>query len=92
MSKRKNFYYVLVITSNGPVFVTGIQPKHYAEYNKTEKPMEFGSRDYADDVSQGLTCNFILAYTVVSKYEIKYQPYRYEDGGFEWNENKKEEE
>lgn len=84
MSKRKNFYYVLVITNEGPKFVTGIPERNTAEYNKLEKPMLFTSRDFADNVSLGLTLNFNLAYTIVSTYEIEHQPYLYGEGDFKW--------
>ena len=93
MSKRKNFYYVLVLTNEGPTFVTGIPERNYAEYNKLEKPMVFDTKSFADDVSIGLSCNFITAYTITLPYELSGQPYRYEEGKFEWKwdkENKEE--
>ena len=90
MAKRKNYYYVLVMTSEGPKFVTGIPERNMAEYDKLEKPMLFSSRDFADNVSMGLTMNFNLAYTIVSKYEIEHQPHYYNLGHFEWVENKEE--
>lgn len=88
MAKRKNFYYVLVMTDEGPVFVTDILPNKWASYEKTEKPMEFGSKEYANDVALGLTLNFNLAYMVVTPYEIEGQPYLYSDGKLVWKSNK----
>jgi len=90
MATRKNYYYVLVITDEGPKFVTSIPERNMAEYNMLEKPMTFSSKEFADDVSMGLTVNFNLAYTIVSKYEIEHQPCYYERGHFEWVNNKEE--
>ena len=89
MATRKNYYYVLVLTDEGPKFVTSIPERNYAKYDKLEAPMLFTSRDFADDVSMGLTCNFIPAFTVVSKYEITSQSYHYEFGHFKWVNDEK---
>ena len=88
MSKRKNFYYVLVLTNEGPTFVTGIAERNYAKYNKLEKPMLFETKSFADEVSIGLTCNLITAYTITTPYELTSQPYLYNEGKFEWKRNK----
>lgn len=90
MATRKNYYYVLVLTSEGPKFVTSIPERNMAEYDMLKEPMLFSSREFADDVSTGLTMNFITAYTIVSKYEISHQPYHYEFGTFEWVNKKSE--
>lgn len=90
MANKKNYYYVLVIQNYGPVFVTGVQPKHVAEWDRLEKPMEM-SREYARDMAIGLTWNGYLAYVVCQPYELDNQPYRYKDGKLEFKENDKEE-
>ena len=93
MAKKKNHYYVLVLTTEGPKFVTKVNNfTHYAEYNELEKPKEFDTKSYADDVSFGLTVNFITAYTITTPYEITSQPYRYDSGKFNWVWNKNKEE
>ena len=87
MAKKQNYYYVLVMTNDGPVFVTGIPQRNWANYNKNEKPMQFSSKEMAQEVAFGLSCNMQLAYAVCQSFEIDYQPYRYADGHFEWVEN-----
>ena len=90
MANKKNYYYyVLVIQNYGPVFVTGVQPKHVAEWDRLKKPMEM-SREYARDMAIGLTWNGYLAYVVCQPYELNCQPYRYEDGKLEFKGNDKE--
>lgn len=89
MASRKNFYYVLVMTDEGPVFVTSIPKRNWANYDKNETPKEFGSKSYATEVANGLTLNFNLAYMVCSSYPIENQPYHYEDGGFKWKFKRK---
>lgn len=93
MAKKKNHYYVLVFTNEGPKFVTKVNNvTHYAEYNELEKPKDFDSKAYADEVSLGLSLNFITAYTITVPYEMECQPYKYESGSFKWvwNENKED--
>ena len=84
MAKKQNYWYVLVMTDDGPVFVTGIPQRNWANYNKDEKPMEFVSKETARDVALGLNLNMQLAYAVCQPFEIVNQPYRYDDGHFEW--------
>ena len=89
MANKKNYYYVLVMTNHGPVFVTGIPERRTAQWDKLEKPMEF-SRDYARDVTIGLCVNGHMAYTVCQPYELNNQPYRYELGELEFKEKEEE--
>ena len=92
MANKKNHYYVLVMTNYGPVFVTKVNNANKtAEWNKLEKPKEF-EKFWAEDLTLGLNLNFHMAFTICSKFEIDYQPYRYEAGEFEWKENEKESE
>ena len=74
----KTLHYVLVITDNGPIFVTGVGEHKTAYWNKDEKPKDFSSR-YADDMAFGLTLNGYLAYHVVNHFELDQQPYNYEE-------------
>ena len=86
MAKKQNYYYVLVMTNNGPVFVTKVNNANKtAEWNKLEKPKEF-TKFWAEDLTLGLNLNFNMAFTVCSKFEIDYQPYYYNKGQFEWKE------
>ena len=92
MAKKQNWYYVLVMTDDGPVFVTSIEyATKYAHWNKDEKPMEL-DKSRAEDLTLGLNLNFHTAYMVCSKFELDTQPYRYSDYHIEWKENEKEDE
>lgn len=85
MAKKQNFYYVLVFTNDGPVFVTSIdRASKTAHWNKNEAPLELGKYG-AEDLTLGLNLNFIFAVTVVSKVELETQPYLYSKGQFEWH-------
>ena len=77
-SKKKNHYYVLVISNNGPVFVTKVNNANKtAEWNCMEKPMEF-NKYWAEDLVLGLNLNFHKAFLVSHPIEIDCQPYNYE--------------
>lgn len=81
---KKNHYYVLVLSDNGAVFVTATKPKFVAEHDMLKPPMEFASKEIADDVSMGLTLNLRPAYTVAVPYRIEAQPFLYSRGEFVW--------
>lgn len=87
MAQKKNWYYVLVMSDEGPVFVTSIEygPK-VAHWDKMEKPMEL-DKSRAEDLCLGLNLNFHTAFTVCSKFELDQQPYRYKDYHIEWKKN-----
>ncbi len=88
--KKKNFWYVIVMTGGGPVFVTKINHSDKtAEWHKDEKPLEM-SEYRAKDLAMGLMCNMTLAYPVCGQIEINYQPYLYSNGQFKWESNEKE--
>lgn len=92
MAQKKNWYYVLVMSDNGPVFVTSIEyATKYAHWDKLEKPLAL-DKSRAEDLTLGLNLNFHAAFTVCSKFELETQPYRYSDWHIEWKENEKEEE
>lgn len=86
MARKQNFYYVMVMTDNGPTFVTSVsRSDRTAFWNKEEKPLELG-RYGAEDLCIGLNLNGNLAYTICSKYELEEQPYLYNRGEFEWQD------
>lgn len=91
-NKKKNYWYVLVMTDNGPVFVTSVEySSKTAHWNKLEKPLEM-DMNRAKDLTFGLNLNFHAAFAVCQPFEIDRQPYKYDRGQFEWKENEKEEE
>ena len=91
MAKKKNYWYIMVITDNGPVFVTGVNYQNRtAEWNRLEAPKDFPMQT-AEDLCMGLNLNFHVAFLVKSKFELDYQPYAYSKGKMVW-ENKKQEE
>ena len=84
MAKKKNFWYVLVLTETGPTFVTKINYSNKtAEWNKDESPIEFNERA-AKDLALGLCANLNMAYAVCSAFKLDSQPYHYEMGKFIW--------
>lgn len=87
MSKKKNYWYILVMANDGPAFVTKVDfGDKSAEWQKTEKPEEL-TEAWAKDTALGLNWNGYLAYPVCSQVEIDRQPYRYSDGHFKWEFN-----
>ena len=91
-NKKKNYWYVLVMTDNGPVFVTSVEySSKTAHWNKLEKPLEMDMSS-AKDLCFGLTLNFHMSFAVCLPYDLDTQPYRYNMGQFEWKENEEKEE
>lgn len=85
---RKCYYYVLVFTGDGPVFVTDIATgKNEAEWDKEKKPMAMGENE-AHDIAVGLCVNGYIAVLVKNDWTIDVQPYMYKKGVFEWKFNK----
>ena len=89
----KNYYYVLVFTAHGAVYVTSYRtyPHKEAEWKDTGKPLEM-TREDAKYMAVGLTLNGSMATVVCSPYEVEQQPYCYDKGGFVWKWNEDEEE
>ncbi len=81
MANQKNYWYVIVLTNYGPVFVTGIPEYHTAKWDKAETPREF-TKSYAQDLALGLCVNGYIAYAVCQPFKITHQPYRYDLGEF----------
>ena len=75
---KKYYYYVLVFTNSGPVYVTSIDRNNkYAHWDKDKEPLELGS-SYAEDLALGLNLNFNHSVVIKSTRKIENQPYRYE--------------
>ena len=86
-TKKKNYYYVLVMTSSGPKFVTKVNHRDKtAEWKEEEAPLELG-KYMAEDICMGLNLNYHCAYTVHMPFEIESQPYRYNVAHIEWINN-----
>lgn len=86
-AKKTNFYYVMVFTNHGPVFVTSVDyHTKTACWDKSEKPLELGKYS-AEDLCFGLNANFNTSVVVLSKVELENQIYRYDSGEFTWAEN-----
>ena len=83
MAKKESYWYVLVLTNEGPVFVTKESEHKTAHWEKTEKPKEF-NQSYAKDMAFGLMVNGYTAFAVCNRFELDNQPYRYNMGNFEW--------
>ncbi len=84
MAKKQNYYYVLVMTNGGPVFVTSVDhADKVAHWDADKAPKELGMY-MSEDLALGLGCNGYNAFAIRSKWEIENQPYRYDKGGFEW--------
>lgn len=85
--KKKNFWYVMVMTGTGPVFVTSVNhAEKMAHWDKDKNPMELGEFT-AKDLAMGLMCNMTSAYPVCAPIEIDHQPYLYSHGQFKWEES-----
>lgn len=88
MGKQKDYWYVLVLTEEGPVFVTDVDnATKVAKWNKHEPPCKL-TEYWAKDLAVGLRCNLFLAYAVCNGVEITHQPYHYDSGAFEWKEKR----
>lgn len=91
MAKKKNHWYVLVMTDEGPKFVTKINYSNKtAEWDVNEKPLEM-SDSVAKDLAFGLMCNFLTAFPVCLPIEWDSHPYNYAEYHIEWVNNTEEE-
>jgi hypothetical protein len=80
MANQKNYYYVLVFTDEGPVYVTSVNNAHQtAHWQKSEVPLAI-PKYFAEDLVLGLNLNYHHAVLVASKYKLS-QPYNY--GGYD---------
>jgi hypothetical protein len=86
-SKKKNHYYVLVMTDAGPKFVTKINYSNKtAEWNTDDAPLEMGKYQ-AEDLVLGLNLNFNQAYMICHPITLESHPYRYDAYHIKWEEN-----
>lgn len=84
MARKKNYWYVLVMTEHGPVFVTSLDHESkVAEWDADASPLEL-TEGVAKELAVGLQLNFHLAYAVCHRFEIHAQPYRYDLGSLVW--------
>lgn len=85
--KTKNYYYVLVLSEDGPKYVTQykLYPEKFAYWEKSGKPYDFGNLDSARTMALGLSFNGCSAVPVVLNYELDSQPFLYEEGQFKWH-------
>lgn len=89
MASKKFYYYVLVMTQEGPMFVTKLDWRtNMAMWEKEKEPYCFGTdvqaRDLAQELSVGLTWNGNPAYVVQKTTEQTYQPFMYDKGCFKF--------
>lgn len=92
MAQKKNYWYVIVMTDGGPVFVTSVDYRSKtAHWDKSEKPLEM-DKSRAQDLALGLNLNFHSSFAVCQPFEIDTQPYRYDKWHVEWKENEEVEE
>lgn len=90
MASKKNYWYVIVMTNHGAVFVTETNNwERTAKFEKDKKPMEM-TKENAQYLAMGLTINGNPAFAVCNSWEVDYQPYNYEFGEFEWKQKEKE--
>ena len=88
LNDKKLFYYVMVITEEGPVFITDIPSYGVADWNKNKKPLELGKSN-GELIPLGLALRGRwLAYTVISPFELDEQPYCYDKYHIEIEPNK----
>ena len=83
MSKKTNYWYILVLTESGAKFVTELQPRKVACWDELGKPLEM-SQTIAKEIAKGLMLNFYTAFPVCSPIELDKQPYNYKDYKIEW--------
>ena len=88
-TNKKKYWYVLVFTDAGPVFVTSLNNADRTAYwNKDEKPKSVSMQD-AEFLAVALTWNGNYSLAVRTTYELDNQPYHYARGHFEWHWNEK---
>lgn len=86
--KKQEFWKVIVMANNGPVFVTKTNNwERTAEWNKKEKPMSFSKED-AQYLAWALSLNGHLAFATGDTWDIDNQPYNYNYGNFYWRNKK----
>ena len=88
--KEKKYYYVLVFTNEGPVYVTKVDNStRMCYWDKDDKPYEFGSESYARETALGLSWNGNHSVPVVTTWEKDTQPYNYADYDIKFEKKEK---
>ena len=90
MATKTRWYYVLVLTNGGPVFVTKIGEGKTAYWDENEKPKEF-SKEWAEELAFGLMVNGYNAFAVTNRFELDTQPYNYKEWQIKWEKKEPEE-
>lgn len=77
--KQQTYYYVIVFTSQGAKYVTGLDySTKTAMWNITDTPKSM-SQLQAEDIQTGLLWNGYNCAVVISRFEIDTHPYNYAD-------------
>ncbi|MBR6380486.1 MAG: hypothetical protein IKS07_02255 [Lachnospiraceae bacterium] len=79
----KEHFYILVLTHEGPMYVTSFGEGKVAHWDRMEKPLEV-SENYGQQVVLGLNWNGSPAVLVNSMWEVETQPFLYGRGCFQW--------
>ncbi len=87
---KEEYWYVLVMSNEGPIFVTKVGEKKTAYWNKDEKPLEMYD-ERAKQMALGLTVNGNTAVAVCNPYKIDYQPYNYKYYEIKFEEKQRDE-
>lgn len=81
----RKYYYILIFTGNGPVYVTQDNGK-YCYWYKDEAPYTYSTKKTAEETASALRLNGNHAVVVTINHELRMQPYQYEHGEFIWKE------
>lgn len=87
---KETYYYVLVFTQSGPIYVTSQDYATKTAFWEKDKEPKLFTMHTAEDLTFGLRCNGHQAVTVKSPAVIDYQPYRYSAYKIVWEEIKGE--
>lgn len=89
MANKKTYYYVLVFTDGGPVYVTSVSNLDRMSYwDKEGKPLSMTRHD-AEYLAMGLSWNGNNSVVVCLPYELGNQPYRYSEYEFKFKKIEK---
>lgn len=82
--KKVEYYYVMVFTQEGPIYVTDVNyVGKVAYWDKQNVPKEMTELQ-ASELATCLRANLFSAVMVISPYQLESQPYYYERGTFNW--------
>lgn len=90
--KKKYHWYVLVMSNDGPKFVTKINwADKTAEWDYKEAPLEL-DKSTAQDLAWALTLNWHIAFAVCTQFEVSGHPYIYDRYDLQFVEKEAEDE